>query len=272
MALASACSSSSSSGGGGGGALIADSGGVGISDGGGDASTTPMQEGTIVEFTNPGVGVPMAVIATALASTDGGAGPSATADANGVYSLAVPLNAPFSMHITATGHYDLWEQQTTLLTSADRGKTSLLDMGTGSMLQGLLTGYDSTLGVLSVAVIKTGACASAGGATVTLSAPGVDGGTVGAMTTAYFSGGIPSASQTSTVDGQFPSSVSWNLPIGVPITATLSALPTGCTLSAFPVSYADPSSSTPSSPIQYDNATVQVYAGNATSFLRLFVQ
>ncbi len=214
-----------------------------------DAGPTVHQTGTIVDFDSAingaGTGVAGATV------TDGTH--TATTGADGTYSLEVDMGVAFTMTVTAPKYVTLVEQPSTLTADADRGSTQLLALADEPLLEDTLTGYDATLGVLSVAIMPTGSCASEAGTTLTVS-PAGDSHVV------YMAHHVPNSTYATAQEGAFPSAAIYNLPTGVPITVSI----TGgtCTPSTFPVLY---------NGISFDPA-VSTEAGNVTAFSRIFLQ
>jgi hypothetical protein len=209
-----------------------------------DSGPTVHQTGSIVDFD---AATPVA----GATVTDGKH--TATTAADGTYSLEVDMGVAFTMTVTAPMYVTLVEQPSTLTADASRGATQLLALADEPLLEDTLNGYDATLGVLSVAVIATGSCATEAGTTLTVSP-------AGDSKIVYMAHHVPNSTYTSAQDGAFPSAAIYNLPTGVPITVSI----TGgtCTASTFPVLY---------NGISFDPA-VSTQPGNVTAFSRIFLE
>jgi hypothetical protein len=210
----------------------------------GSTVPTVTQTGTIVDFD---ANSPIA----GAAVTDGTH--TATTASDGTYSLEVDQGVAFTMTVTSPKYVTLMEQQTTLTADAARGQTQLVSLADEPLLQETLTGYDATLGVLSVAVVTTGSCMTGAGATLSVSP-------AGNSRITYMDHKIPNSTLTSVQDGQFPSAVIYNLPTDVPVTVTVQG--GSCTEAPFPVEYIGMSFS----------SDISTMAGEVTSFQRLFLQ
>jgi hypothetical protein len=180
---------------------------------------------------------------------------TATTDATGAYALKVHKSQPFLMNVTAPSYVKLVEQETVLDADYDRGKTTIVPEELATLLHNTLQGYDPSLGVLSVAIIPTGACASEGHTKIS-----VTGDDSAKSKVRYMIAKMPSNTAEDVQPGEFPSAVIYNLPVGVPITVTLDSK--SCKQAAFPFAHDG---------MTYD-ATITVEAGDVTSFQRLFLQ
>lgn len=155
-----------------------------------------------------------------------------TTDPNGYYALDVPLFQPFTMTVTAPTYVTLDEQEWLVSGDVDRGTTNIMSTTTFDTIKAqLVPPSDDALGMLQVVVKRSGSCASTTGTTLGVPDSSADGG--GAQV-AYFSFGYPSTSTTSVIDGQVPSAIIYDLPLGVFSNITVTA-PPGCTLESFPV-------------------------------------
>jgi len=212
-----------------------------------------VQSGTIVKLnTDPPEPV-------AGATVDVGNNTTVVTDAQGKYSVNVPLNTPFIMKVTkAPDFVPLMEQEWELTGNADRGPTSLPDTGTQQLLQQILTGYDSSKGVLGVGLVITKSCAGdEGGATITIDPPG-------SSQTAYFgTNGLPGSSTTSVAGAKTPTAVLYNVTPGKGVKVKVNH--PKCTVADFP--QADPDVPT----ITY-TGNVDVEATGGTSFVRIFMK
>ncbi len=213
----------------------------------GPVNTDPafvLQKGVIIDFDTNKV-----LAGATIAAGD----QSTTSDEKGAYSLKVHKSVPFSMVVTAPNYIKVLEQSTVLDADYDRGKTTIVPRDLGTLLHNTLQGYDATLGVLSVAVLPTGSCASEQGTKVTVSPEG-------SAKVKYMLNKFPSNTVEEVQKGEFPSAVIYNLQPGVPITVTLHN--EACKQVAFPFAHDG---------ITYE-ATVSTEAGDVTSFQRLFLQ
>jgi hypothetical protein len=245
--VAVACSSSSS----GGNATNTDA------DGGNKADTSSVvpgggvvQSGRIVDLSAQGTGVGGASIQIG--------GQTITADAKGNYTVTLPVNTPVSMVVTAPNYYKLLEGEWQLSASASRGSTRLpsVDTATGLLAALSLAGtLDTSKGVLSVVAIPQTGCASEVGATFDVSPK--DASTRGV----YLKGALPDTSLNSAVAGESPHIVFFNVPVGQPVTVTVTS-PT-CSQLAFPQNDADGFTYTGKVNMEADNQTL--------SFFRVFL-
>jgi hypothetical protein len=221
-----------------------DGSGPAAADSGADTAPTFTQTGTIVDF-DDGVPIQGATV------TDGTH--TATTGSDGTYSLTVDQGVDFTMTVTAPKYVTLVEQGSSLAANASRGTTQLLALADEPLLEDTLTGYDATLGVLSVAVLLTGSCTTQANTTLTVSP-------AGNSHVVYMDNKVPNSSLTSVQDGAFPSAAIYNLPVGVPITVSIQG--GTCTPSTYPVTYQG---------ISFD-ATVATQPGNVLAFSRVFLQ
>ena len=236
-------------------ALVACSGGHGSTTGGGDPAaggpdlhntdpTFVVQHGVIIDFDTS---KPLAG-ATVTAGDQ-----TATTDGTGAYAVKVHKAKPFQMNVSAPNYVKLVEQETILDADYDRGKTNMVPEDLAILLHNTLQGYDPSLGVLSVAVIATGSCASEGHTKITVEGEGKS-------KIKYMIAKMPSNVAEDVQPGEFPSAVIYNLPVGVPITVKLESK--DCKQAAFPVTHDG---------MTY-GATISVDAGDVASFQRLFLQ
>lgn len=266
--LLAACSNNNPSGNDGG----SDSGGGNDGQGG----NTFNQTGQIVDFSSK-AGLPNMVVT--------GGGNTATTDAKGNYTLAVPKSTPYTMTIASdpnatTGYLTLNEQEWQVTGDVNRGQTSAVSNSTENLLKAVLVPQPTTtLAVLTVQVIATGACASATGATI--SVPGLPAADAGAPDGGsgpfldYFSGGFPSSSATSVTDGELPSAIIWDLPVSASFKDVTVTPPANCKVKAFPT--ADPSSTGPGPNLVYTGnvklePTTPQPGVNVASFMRVFLE
>ncbi len=225
-----------------GGGKDGSTGDAGQGDGGGDSGTGLTFHGKLVDFQS----------AAAIAGgTVSGAGHTAMSDVNGVFDLSVGRNVAFTATGTAAGYVKLIGQELSISDYDDFGFLPMISTSTSSLLQGVLSGYDPSKGVIIVLAVATGTCASESGATLSVSP--------GGSTVNYFSGGGPSMN-TSISAGEAPSAVIYNVPPGVAL--TLSVNSPSCTQAAYPFTQGV---------LTYTGA-MKVEAGNAVTAARVFLQ
>lgn len=224
-----------------GGSKDATAGDAAHADSGGDSGTGLTFHGTLVDFQN----------AAAIANgTVSGSGHTALSNVNGVFDLTVAANTAFTATATAAAYTKLIGQELSISDYDDFGFLPMISTSTSSLLQGVLSGYDPSKGVIIVLAVATGGCASEGGATLSVSPSGI---------VNYFSGGTPS-SGTSITAGETPSAVIYNVPPGVAL--TLSVASPSCTQAAYPFTQGV---------LTYTGA-MKVEAGNAVTAARVFLQ
>jgi len=208
------CSSSTSSPD---GETAADGGG-----GPGEAPATAKQSGRIVKALSQN-----APLAGATVSVANGA--SAVTGPDGTYELLVPRGKPFTMTVSAEGHFGLREQELTV--NGDtfaRGNTNRLPKDLANALASLLPGRDPQKGLLIVEIATMAPCASAEGTTLELSPPG-------ASQRRYFSGGFPAPSATAVKAGESFAAIFYNIDPGVPV--KVEARSPTCGTLPFPVAH-----------------------------------
>ena len=227
---------------------------------GSDTSTSSgmiTQTGRVIAYEEcaaTGPGTAATVVAGATVTV--GAASTTTAK-DGTYSLQVKAGVPFTMAENEPADYvPLLEEQDTATASYDRGDTQLIPSQTANFLSQLLPKYDSTLGLITFELVKTGACTDLGGATVTATQAGA-----GALTQYPASCSNPLGPNAYVTDGVFPAAVIYNV---TPGTQTVSAQSPKCTQIPFP--YADPTTG-----LTYDG-TVETQGGIGTSFVRIFMK
>lgn len=176
-----------------------------------------------------------------------------TTGADGSYAFTVKKGEAFTMTVTAPDYAKLVEQETVIDADFDRGKTSFVSSGTASLLLGTLDGYDASLGVLSVQLLPSGACASEAGTRVKVSPEGT-------AKVRYVLHGIPTSRADSAAANEFPTAVIYNVEPGVPLSVSVEA--GSCTQTAFPLDRDG---------VRYTGG-VTTEAGSVTSFARIFLQ
>jgi hypothetical protein len=222
--------------------------------GGGTASSTKLvtQTGRVIDYMACGTtATPVPGAQVAVGSH------TATTGADGTYSLQVPAGEPFTMMVTkAPSYVQLIEEENTVQADYDRGDTKLVPSGTAMLLSGSLPSYDTSHALVSVELVKTGACTDLGGATVTVSPAGS-----GALTQYPAACVTPVGTNPYVTDGVFPSAVVYELDPGQ---KSITATSPKCTQIPFP--YTDPATG-----LTYDG-TVETQAGTGTSFVRVFMR
>ena len=218
----------------------------GAGDGGGDggAPTSFTQKGRVIDFTLKS-GEPDATVT--VGST------TAKTDANGLYSIKVPANQPFSFSLTGDMKIKLIEQERILSGDVDQGDTNHVSVTTQNLLKALITDYDPKLASLGVGVNKRGACASIDGVTVDLDPPQA------AAKIRYFQGGLPSMNPSG-MEGQLPTAIVYNIDPSKPV--RVKATHPTCKMVAYPVK-------DPDKPTLSYTGNVTVEAGDVTSYVRV---
>ena len=150
---------------------------------------------------------------------------STTTDAHGKFSMAVPLNTPLSLVLTAPKYTKTLFDEISLQQDADRGPLPIPLLDTYHLGQQALPSFDTTRGSVYLVVHARGNCASVAGGTVTINSPSD-------ALMAYFNGEIPSQRQ-SMVRDQLPVAVVYNVPAGSQIDVTITH--PACKQAPFPV-------------------------------------
>ncbi len=221
-----------------------------------DTSSTPMvtQTGRVLSFEVCNTAHTPVAGATVTVG-----GNTATTGTDGTYSIAVPPKDPFTMQVvkaSAPTYVQLLEEENTVQGDYNRGDTQLIPTSTATLLSSSLPNYDTTQALITVELVKTGACADLGGTTVSASPTGAK-----AITQYPASCVSPVGTNAFVTDGIFPAAVIYNV---TPGKQTLSATSPKCTQIPFP--YTDPTTK-----LTYDG-TVQTQAGTGTSFVRIFMK
>lgn len=141
-------------------------------------------------------------------------GATTTTDADGKWSLKVPINTPSSTLVFKDGYIRGHMPEEIYSGDYDRGDMPLPDLNTFMLAELAQNGYDESKAAISIVVRTLPSCASDDGATLTVTAP--DG-----TSTVYFKGGLPSASATAVSKGQSPAINVYNIPAGDNLTLTL---------------------------------------------------
>jgi hypothetical protein len=150
------------------------------SEAGEAAAATANEQGTVAAY--PGGAAVANATVTIGALT-------ATSDSSGKYTLAVPIGTPFSHLVTADKYTKSYFAER-IMTGDFAEIESIPLQATFDIGKGALAGYDATKAVVYVIVQPTGSCTDVSGGTLTVNAPS-------GTTTVYFSGYLPSTSQTS---------------------------------------------------------------------------
>ncbi|WP_437588897.1 hypothetical protein [Sorangium sp. So ce1000] len=134
---------------------------------------------------------------------------TATSDAQGNWSMTLPVDQAFSLVFAAEGYATLTEESATLTGSFDKEPTPLTDGATGKLLIASLTDYDKNLGMVAINLVTEPTCPDETGATLSVTAGGEKVGSI-----IYFVGGLPSSTETSAQKGMTPAAIAYNLPLG----------------------------------------------------------
>jgi hypothetical protein len=222
----------------------------------GSSASTPgvTQTGRVVEFE---------VCATATkgvaAATVTVGGSSTTTASDGTYSLQVPAGEPFTMQVTKTSdpsYVPLLEEENKVEAAYDRGDTQFISTQTATLLGSSLAQYDTTLALITIELVKTGACTDLGGATVSATPTGAK-----AITQYPASCVSPVGANAFVTDGIFPAAIIYDV---TPGRQSVTATSPKCTQIPFP--YTDPTTG-----LTYDGM-VETQAGTGTSFVRIFMK
>jgi hypothetical protein len=210
LAAATACSSAPSSGGTTGASKPAPS--TGTPSTGTPSTGTPSEGSQAV--TDTGTIVDYNTKSPIQGATVTAGDQTVTTGADGTFSLTLQKGEPFALSVVADGYATLLQQQTALEADYAAGSLTIVPKSVASLLTSMLTGYDDTLGVLSVDLVATGACTSEDGATLSVTPEG-------SAKIAYFNNGLPDSTQTSVKGGEFPSAVVYNVQPGVQLSVTV---------------------------------------------------
>jgi hypothetical protein len=209
-----------------------------------EGPTQATEKGIITNFTNHKP-VPNA---TVIAGDQ-----TVTTAADGSYSFTLQKGEPFRLTVVADGYAKLIEQEATLDGDYDKGATTIVPTTMATLLTGMLNGYDSNLGVLSVELVPMGGCASEQGAEIEVSP-------AGSAKVAYMVNKLPSPTATSVTAGQFPSAVVYNVQPGVQLSLTVTHA--SCSEAPFPVQQGA---------VKYTGG-ISTESGQTTGFARVFLQ
>ncbi len=216
------------------------------------AGPVATQTGKTVSYTPCSAPVPVAGATITIGSR------TATTAADGTYSIEVPSGTPFTMMVTAPSYIPLTEAEDTVAASYDRGDTLLISTETAMFLEDALPSYSATGSLLTIELVKTGACKDVTGTTVAVSSAG------STAVTQYPAQCASPVGGTSATDGTFPvasDAVVYNLPPGP---HTVKVTSPKCTQVPYP--YTDAATG-----LTYDG-TVTTEAGNANAFTRVFLE
>jgi len=242
----------------GGSSLVGDGGASGDGSNSGDGGVSGDGDGGQAANASQNGQVVDAVSAKGIvgASIDFGNGVTTTTDSSGNYLLPTKQSTPFNMVVTLADYTQLIDQEWELTGDFNAGSTRLTSSGLSNAVNGGLADYDSTKGVLGVAVEVTGACNDNAGAVVSLSDPS-------AGKIIYFKGTTPFPAGTSVQSGSItPSALIYNLDLATTAKVVVTP-PSGCSVASFPFSQGT---------VTYTgNWKVQAGSGS-TSFFRVFVQ
>ena len=195
LVLFAACSSSSAVGNGNTG------GGDGGTGGGGEDSggSTLTEHGIVYDY-GTFLSTGTLVTVEGLTVTDGDQ--TATTDANGNWSITLPLSATMHPVVTGTSKGDAYStlmlpMATAAASDLDWGNIIIPDVST-FQLERVTLGSDDTQAVVHVVTDTSGACTSVAGGVLTVTSP------PGAKVNYFDSQGYPTASATSMVDPPVP--------------------------------------------------------------------
>ncbi|MGH7294668.1 MAG: hypothetical protein ACRELB_07040 [Polyangiaceae bacterium] len=168
-----------------------------------------------------------------LTVTDGGQ--STTTDAQGSWSLTLPLGSTLAGMVSGTSEGDPFSTlalvgATTTGPDFDHGNIIIPDQSTFQLEQETLTA-DASMALVHVLVVPTGACTSAAGGTLAVTSP------AGAQVMYFDTTGYPSASQTTFADlgdGR-PVADIYDAAPGAPLTVQVTH-PT-CTMVPYPAAF-----------------------------------
>lgn len=219
----------------------------GGAEGGTGTTATVKQTGQIVKYLPCQTTYDPVAGATVTVGTH-----TTTSDATGNYSLDIEKDTPFVMKVTNTAFVNLSEGETKISADYDRGQTRLIPDSVGDILRPALPDYDASGAIITLEVIKQGACTTLKGATITIDPPDP------AAKIQYPSACISPTGDAMT-DDVFPSAVIYNLTPGVSHTISITS-PT-CTMAPYPFAYQG---------LTWDGS-VNTETGDAISFVRVFL-
>jgi hypothetical protein len=182
------------------------------------------------------------------------AGSVVASSTTGEFIVRVAPGAIASPFITAPGYLQFNFQELSASGNSSFGALFMISQSTASLLKNIsLPGYDANKGVLAVYVTAQPGCASSAGTTLAISPAGSSG-------VLYFSGGLPSASQTSVDPKETPSALFFNVDANVPL--TIAASSPACSQAPYPVT---------ESTITYTGAMTAA-PGDQFTFARVFMK
>jgi hypothetical protein len=138
-----------------------------------------------------------------------------TTDANGRFVLPAPMGAKLALMITGPSYTHLYlTEMIAVDPGVDRGEIpapSISSFGLGQQVMG----SDPTKAVVYITLVRTGACTSLAGGTLTLLSP------AGASVAYFTSSGLPTGASMIDRSGNLPAAVVFNVPPGQDITFEL---------------------------------------------------
>ncbi|HEY3820184.1 MAG TPA: hypothetical protein VGL81_23630 [Polyangiaceae bacterium] len=201
--------------------------------GGGNSGPTVTEHGIVYDY---GTLLASGTLATVegLTVTDGDE--TTTTDAQGTWSLAMPLGATMAPIVTGTSKGDVYSllmfpAATAAGADLDWGNIIIPDQSTFSLEQVTL-GSTSTDAIVHVVAVAQGACTTLAGGTLTVTSP------PGAKVNYFDAQGYPSATQTAMVDPpvpQRPVADIYDVAPGAQISFTLKH--PSCHLAPYPVTF-----------------------------------
>jgi hypothetical protein len=214
------------------------------------------QTGRTVTYTPCAANEPLAGATVTIGSR------TATTAADGTYSISIPSGTPFTMTITAPDYIQITEAEDSASADYTRPDTRMILNDTATFFTEVLPSYAATGGILTIELVKTGACTDIGGTTVSVSPA-----SSGALTQYPSQCATPLGQNAYATDGVFPAAsaaVVYNL---TPGTYTLTATSPKCTQIPYP--YTDPDTE-----LTYEGTVVVAAAGTGMgmSFARVFFQ
>jgi hypothetical protein len=222
----------------------------------GSSSGMITQTGKTVTYTPCAANEPLAGATVTIGSH------TATTAADGSYSISIPSGTPFTMTVTAPNYIQITEAEDSASADYTRPDTRMILSDTATFLTEELPSYAATGGIITIELVKTGACTDVGGTTVSVSPASSD-----ALTQYPDQCGSPLGQNAYATDGIFPAAsaaVVYNL---TPGTYTLTATSPKC--SQIPYPYTDPDTQ-----LTYEGTVVVAAAGAGMgmSFARVFFQ
>jgi hypothetical protein len=157
------------------------------------------QHGIVVDYFS---GMPLA----GFTVTDGAQ--STTTDTSGSWTLPAPMGVTLAPVVTGPSYTQLFLPDATAASAdVDRGSIPAGSAQNFALEQSII-GADSTKALVQIIIVKTGACTSIAGGTVSVNLP------AGASVAYFSAAGFPSAASLCDVPGQRPAAVVYNVPPG----------------------------------------------------------